>query len=233
MNHNTPLILLHGALGSKDQFASLEESLQDSFKIYTLNFEGHGGRSSSREYTIDNFKENVLELMEEQKLTSACIFGYSMGGYVALKLAMDHPEKVEKVITLGTKFAWSPDIASQEVSRLNPLKIEAKIPQYAKKLEQRHSPLDWHQVLSKTAAMMVDLGDGKAIATKDFKKVECPVLITAGSEDQLVTIVESREVANAIPRANFHLFEGFKHPLEQVDMEKLTAAVNKFMLSGD
>lgn len=229
MNHNTPLILLHGALGSKDQFAALEETLQDSFKIFTLNFEGHGGRSSSREYTIANFKENVLQLMEEQKLTSACIFGYSMGGYVALKLAIDHPEKVEKVMTLGTKFAWTPDIASQEVSRLNPLKIEAKVPQFAKQLEQIHSPLDWHQVLSKTAAMMIDLGDGKGIATKDFKKVECQVLIAAGSEDQLVTIAESREVANTVPRGSFHLFEGFKHPLEQVDVEELVTAVKEFM----
>ena len=55
-----------------------------------------------------------------------------MGGYVALQLANKHPKYVQKIITLGTKFAWDKETAAKEVKMLNPEKIEEKIPAFAK-----------------------------------------------------------------------------------------------------
>ena len=46
--------------------------------------------------------------------------GHSMGGYVALKLALKRPELVDRIITLGTKFNWTPEVAAKEVKMLNP-----------------------------------------------------------------------------------------------------------------
>lgn len=228
MSEQKPLVLLHGALGSKDQFDTLKKELSNSFNVYTLNFEGHGGRESKREFSMKNFMENLLELMQVEKLESANFFGFSMGGYVALKLAMEHPGKVEKIMTLGTKFGWSEEAAHEEVSLLNPLKLEEKVPEYADDLKKRHAPLDWHEVLSKTGEMMLSLGKGQAEHIEDFKKVQCPVLITRGTKDRMVSEEESKEVANTIPNADFYSFEEFKHPLEQVDVARLSEKVRAF-----
>jgi pimeloyl-ACP methyl ester carboxylesterase len=51
-----------------------------------------------------------------------------MGGYVALKTAVLHPGRIEAIVTLGTKFHWDPENASNEVRMLNPEKIEEKVP---------------------------------------------------------------------------------------------------------
>ena len=225
------LILLHGALGGKEQLNPLAEKLKNQFEVYTLNFEGHGGRSSEREFSLDHFAENLYQFIEGEKINKPNIFGYSMGGYVALKNAIVHPDKVNRIMTLGTKFDWSPESAAREVKMLNPDVIAEKVPKFAEQLRQRHAPQDWKQVLSKTAEMMLALGNGKALQPIDFRKVNCPVLITVGSSDNMVSVEESQEIASAISNSAFEVFEGFKHPIEQVDVGMLAERIEAFMKS--
>ena len=57
------LLVLHGALGSKEQFTSLEKALSDEFKVYTLDFSGHGNRLSHHHaFTMQNFAHEVLKI---------------------------------------------------------------------------------------------------------------------------------------------------------------------------
>ncbi len=224
-----PLILLHGALGSQQQLQPLAERLKNEFAIHTLNFEGHGGRRSTRDFSLDHFMENLRQFIEDEKLNKPDIFGYSMGGYVALKLAMEFPDKVNRIMTLGTKFNWTPESAAHEVGMLNPDVIEEKVPQFATQLKERHAPLDWKMVLSKTAGMMQALGNGVALQPKDFSRVGCPVLLTAGSADNMVTQEETKQVADSIPKSTFEIFDGFKHPIEKVELGVLAERVVQFM----
>ena len=53
-------------------------------------------------------------LYEVITITRADIFGYSMGGYVALHAARRHPERIGSIMTLGTKFAWDTPTAEKE-----------------------------------------------------------------------------------------------------------------------
>ena len=131
-----------------------------------MNFEGHGGRPSDRPYSIDAFSENLVSFIHEKELNQANIFGYSMGGYVALKTAQTRPDLINKIFTLGTKFNWSPESAAKEVKMLNPDKIEEKVPAFAKALQERHSPGDWKVVLRKTSEMMIDLGHRSCLKRK-------------------------------------------------------------------
>src|ERR671931_122242 len=97
------LILLHGAVGAKDQLYPLAKSLQHHYTIHTLNFSGHGGNSIPDEpFSIELFAKDALQYMEQQHIERISIFGYSMGGYVAMWLAKNYPEKVNSVITLAT-----------------------------------------------------------------------------------------------------------------------------------
>jgi len=152
------LLLLHGALGSKEQFADLETVLQEKFKIHTLNFSGHGKRPSHHHaFTIQNFAHEVLDWMNEHYIKTIDIFGYSMGGYVALWLARFYPDRVRKIFTLGTKLNWNEEEAEREIRMLNAEKIVEKIPTFAKSLAERHGEYEWKSVMIKTAAMMKDL----------------------------------------------------------------------------
>jgi pimeloyl-ACP methyl ester carboxylesterase len=225
------LILLHGALGSSAQFQILSEQLKDQFTIHTFNFSGHGGKEIPDDFSISLFVNDTIDFMNAHQLAKAAIFGYSMGGYVALKLALLHPDRVERIMTLGTKFLWNPEAAAKEVRMMNPDIIGQKLPQFAATLAERHAPADWKTIMRKTAAMMTLLGDGLAMTTGDFNRIGHDVLVSIGSDDHMVSINESRDTANALPRGQLKILDGFKHPLEAVDQGTLARLIVEYFSS--
>jgi pimeloyl-ACP methyl ester carboxylesterase len=221
------LLLLHGALGAKQQLEPLKTALQDRFVVHTLNFEGHGGRPASQPYSIGLFVQNVLDYLSENGISNCVVFGYSMGGYVALKLASLFPGKIRAIVTLGTKFAWSPEIALKETAMLNPQKIEEKVPKFAAALEQLHTPLDWKKVMNDTAEMMRGLGDDPALTPEDFEKVRIPVTLLLGSEDTMVTPEETLDAQARLDNALFMRVDGWQHPIDRVDTAHLADLIGK------
>jgi esterase/lipase len=225
-----PLILLHGALGTLEQLEALSHSLKNDFDVYSFDFEGHGSRPSDKSFSMDLFIENTLQYMSDHQLESSSFFGYSMGGYVALKLAKNHPEKVEKIFTYGTKFNWTPESAAQEVKMLNPEKILEKVPTFANHLEKLHSPTDWKQMMHKTAQMMLELGNGKHMSEKEFASITHPVKLAIGTNDHMVTIDETRSIANILPCGELLLLENWAHPIEKLDLQKIRTELLDFIV---
>ena len=222
------LILLHGALGSKEQLVELQALLADSFNVYLLDFSGHGGLEHEGAFSIDLFVKDTIQLMDRHQLPVAHIFGYSMGGYVALQLAHDHPGRAVKIITLGTKYSWNPEAAAKEVRMMNPDVIEQKIPAFAATLKARHQPSNWKNIMNRTAEMMTELGGGKAMIETDFASIENEILVCIGTDDHMVSIEESERTAKQLKNGRLKIIEGFKHPLEAVDKNMLASICNEF-----
>lgn len=217
----TPIILLHGALGSKSQLEPLKQLLEKSGRVvYSINFSGHSGELFSDEgFGIEVFANDLLRFVKENKIEEADIFGYSMGGYVAVWLAHQHPTLVNKIVTLGTKFDWSPESAGREVTKLDPEKIENKVPAFARILQHRHAPVDWKELLHKTADMMLQLGE-KPLLTEDiFKSLSCPVKVLLGDKDDMADREYSEQVSEWIPTAAFQLLTETPHPIEKVNLD--------------
>lgn len=175
------------------------------------------------------FSGAVLRFLQDHHLPQVNIFGYSMGGYVALGLAARHPERLQKIVTLGTKLDWSPNVAAGMSRMFDPEKIEAKVPQFAETLARTHAPADWKAVCRYTTAFLDDLGNGLGLPQDTFAQIAGPVTIGWGELDNVVTMEESSRVAAQIPLGKFQLLEGMKHPIEQVNAESLaTFLVGEF-----
>lgn len=210
-----PILLLHGALGDARQFAPSLELLAHR-NVLPVTFSGHGGTPLPGIFSIDRFVRDTLDAMDENRIETADVLGYSMGGYVALQMARDHPDRVGRIITIGTKFNWNPEEAAGEVRMMNPEVIEQKIPAFADMLAARHAPEDWKTVMRLTAEMMTRLGDGEAMTDADFARVPHPVLVCRGSADHMVHEAESVRTAAALPHGRFRELPGLKHPLESI-----------------
>jgi len=211
------LLLIHGALGCKAQFDSIIPKLEKHYQTHRFNFEGHGNRKSDRPFSIVVFSENLIKHIEENNLEKVNIFGYSMGGYVALYTVLSRPELFNKIITLGTKFNWLPETAKKEVKMLNPEVIKEKVPQFAQRLIEFHGSDRWEDVLHKTADMMIDLGNNPLLKKEDLSKIDHEVVIGIGSLDRMVSRHESVWAADHLPNGSCTLLENVKHPIEHVD----------------
>jgi pimeloyl-ACP methyl ester carboxylesterase len=223
------LLLLHGAIGAKDQLEPLKEKLKSKFNLHSLSFSGHGGEPMPEAFSIEVFANDVLNYLKQNNIDCINIFGYSMGGYVALYLAKQHPQKIKKVFTLATKFAWTPDIAQKEIRMLDAAKIEEKVPSFAKILAHRHAPHDWKILLKKTADMMIGLGNRNSLTLMDLEMITCPCIVSVGDDDNMVTLDETKEMASHLKNGELHIFPDMLHPIEKVDVNALAKEITAFL----
>ncbi len=215
-----PVILIHGALGSSSQLEPLAKRLEtQGHKVFLLNLSGHSGRPySTLGFGIEVFAKDLLELLNSKKIDQADVFGYSMGGYVALWLAHHHPTRLGKIVTLGTKFDWSPESAEKEIKKMNAEKIEEKVPAFARILQHRHAPNDWKELLTKTSEMMFFLGQQPLLTQKIFNSIKNPVHVLLGDKDDMSDLSFSKEVASHLVNGTFELLPSTPHPIEKVDL---------------
>lgn len=222
------LLLLHGAIGAKDQLQPLAEELKNDYEVHTLNFSGHGGEQMPNSFSIELFANDVLTYLDKNNIQKINIFGYSMGGYVALYLAKYYPNKIEKVFTLATKFEWNPEISQKEIKMLDANKIEEKIPAFAKILEKRHQPNNWKVLLKKTSDMMVALGNKNCLTLQDLTSISIPTKIGVGDNDNMVTLGETKEVAQNLKNSELLILQDTLHPIEKVDLKDLSEEIKAF-----
>lgn len=224
------LLLLHGALGSAALFDELKQLLQPHFRVYTLDFAGHGGRAMPQEpFSMEMFAADILYLLEKEQLAAVHIFGYSMGGYAALYFALRHPERVQRIFTLATKFAWSPEAAEKEAKLLNPEKVAKKVPHFAATLVQRHAPQNWQQVMRKTADMMHHLGQQPPLTSEALAMLHLPVQVAVGDRDNMVSLQETSWAYQQLPEARLLVLPDTRHPLETVAVQRLAYEIKQFL----
>jgi pimeloyl-ACP methyl ester carboxylesterase len=101
--HGSPLVLLHGALGTIDScFAGLVPLLARHFSVIALELQGHGHtRDTDRPLTYEGMAADVAAALGAFGIKRADIVGYSMGGAVAIELALDRPDLVDHVVYAG------------------------------------------------------------------------------------------------------------------------------------
>lgn len=212
------IILLHGAIGAKDQLETLAVELkQQGYNVFTLSFSGHGQTPFASNFGIEQFALELEQFINENKLNQPTVFGYSMGGYVALYLAHRNPTILGNIITLGTKFEWSPEIAQKEVKMLDSKTIIEKVPKFAEALQKRHGQ-DWELLLQKTAEMMLSLGNKNALTLSDFASIENKVWIGLADKDTMVSLEETTTVYKQLKNGAMYMIPNTKHPIETVDV---------------
>ncbi len=225
------LVLLHGALGIKDQLEPLELALQSDYRIYRFNFPGHGGEPIHPfQFSITGFAEALQHFVRQNNLSNPSVFGYSMGGFVALHAAAQKLVAFEKIITLATKFDWSPEIAMKETAMLNTGVIETKVPAFAETLSKRHAPQDWKEHLELTAQLMINLGNNNPLTAALLAALEQPCLLMLGDNDKMVSKQETQEVAELIPAAQLKILPETSHPIEKVNIDSLAEAIHSFLV---
>lgn len=95
-----PLVILHGLFGSLDNWQTIAKKLASHFSVYIIDQRNHGRSPRSEDFNYRLMSADLFEFFQEQKIGHAHLLGHSMGGKTAMQFALEHKEKVEKLIVV-------------------------------------------------------------------------------------------------------------------------------------
>lgn len=95
-----PMIILHGLLGSLDNWQSLAKRFAENFHVFTVDQRNHGQSPHSENMDYDLLSNDLAEFITDHNLEKAILIGHSMGGKTAMKFALEHSDEVERLIVV-------------------------------------------------------------------------------------------------------------------------------------
>lgn len=95
-----PVIILHGLFGFSDNWQTIAKGLSDNHLVVTPDLRNHGRSPHLPTHTYAEMAEDLRVFMEEHWMFSASVVGHSMGGKVAMQLALSHPDMVERLVVV-------------------------------------------------------------------------------------------------------------------------------------
>ena len=201
-----PLILLHGNGEDSGYFVHQIDHFSKDYRVISIDTRGHGkSPRGDKPFTIKQFAEDLNAFMEEKGITKANILGFSDGGNIALTFAINHTEKVEKLILNGANLFPS------GVKPLYQWPIEfgyriAKL--FSKKSEQA----------KRNTEMLGLMVNEPHIDPSELAAITMPVLVVAGTKD-MIKESHTRLIYKSLPNAHLSILEGNhfvanKSPLE-------------------
>jgi pimeloyl-ACP methyl ester carboxylesterase len=198
------IILLHGYTGSGRDWANQIPLLSSKYRVIALDHRGHGMSSAPDEeadYSIPLSSSDVFELLKLRGIDRCCLMGHSMGGYVALQFAVDHPRMVKALVLVDTSAGQveRPPGYAEMRAKLDHLAREESL-EAAFEYEAAHNPVRierfrLHPELREVARRktMETSVDGYIYVARSFGawqpvtdrlgEIQAPTLIFRGEED--------------------------------------------------
>ncbi len=201
-----PLVLLHGGLGSAAYFQNQIPVLAEKYKVIAVDSRGHG-RSSFDEQPIsyDLMTSDVLALMDQLGIDKADLVGWSDGGIIGLDMAINHPERLNKVVAYGANYDPSgvrADIGESE-------KFNAYIEKASEDYQKLSpAPERWDEFLANIGNMWATEPN---YTDEQLAAITTPMLILDGEEEEAIDTNHTRKMASLIPGAELVLIPGTGH----------------------
>lgn len=105
-----PIILMHGMFGSLSNLGVVERDLSNHYKVISVDLRNHGESPHSMEMDYPVMAADIIELMDDLKLPQAHLLGHSMGGKIAMQVALNNPARVDKLMSADiAPVTYQPD----------------------------------------------------------------------------------------------------------------------------
>lgn len=247
------LLLLHGITGHAEAYVRNLEAHAEHFSVWAIDLIGHGYSSKpDRPLEIKDYIEHVLHVLDTLGARSAYLSGESVGGWVAARLAIDHPERVERVVlnTMGGTMA-NPEV----MSRLYTLSMEAaKDPSWERvraRLEWLMADLsmvtddlirtrqaifeqpDWLQACESNMALQdPQIRQRNMFTDEELRSMQPEALVLWTTKDPSGPVDEGARIASLLPHGRLAVMDNCGHWPQYEDTETFNRIHLDFLLHG-
>jgi pimeloyl-ACP methyl ester carboxylesterase len=239
-----PVVMLHGWLESWDHWLGMMESLGRSYKAYALDFWGFGeSGKQAGSFSVQDYIEMVDQFMDRLGIEQAPVIGHSMGGTVSLGIALDHPERVQKVAVVGSpivgdglalflRLAARRALASlvYRAPGVLPLGVRLFSPFLARDWKTWYKMFE--RDLSRTTLESFHYSIASLRKTDlrpRLREIRVPVMGVYGRADRIVNPKQGNVLAQSVPLAEVHYFERSGHFPMSDEPDRFYQALKEFL----
>lgn len=183
-----PLVLVHGGVGSTENFSDVLPSLSRTRQVITVDLQAHGRTGDiDRPLRYESLGDDIAALIKYLGIERADVMGYSLGGGAVLRTAIQHPGVVRKLVVVSAPCkhdGWYPEILAA-MAQMGPAMAEPmkQTPLYPVYLRLAPNPGDWPVLLAKLGELLKRDYDW----SKDVAAMNAPTLLVYGDADAVRT----------------------------------------------
>jgi pimeloyl-ACP methyl ester carboxylesterase len=244
-----PLVLIHGAQGGRDMYNSLVAAFSPNFQVLTYDQRGIGeSEKPDVPYSMAMLADDMAALMDHAGLSSAFVFGASMGGMIAQEFALRYPQKA-RALVLGCTTCGGPHAVMQmsdDASKAYSTETMTEEQRgrafaeaiYTKGYIERHPEVIQAAIESRKrqpldpAAFRRRMEAAMAFDSYDqLPEIACPTLVIAGKQDATIPSDNSKILAERIPGAQLIILDPAGHLFWEEQPEQVHAALTSLFHS--
>ena len=233
-----PALVLANSLGTRQQLWSRQlPEFAERFRVLTYDHPGHGSSGLPDEpCTVEAFAQSLLGLLDELALERVSLCGTSLGGMVGMALALEAPERVERlVLSCTSAYLGPPDGWVERARVVRAEGMEAIADNVVVRWFTPVLPHKQPETVARFRAMLAATPrEGyarccQALAAWDARErisaISVPTLVVAGAEDPATPVEHAELIASRIPGARLHVLERAAHLANVERAEEFTDAV--------
>ena len=219
-----PIILLHGYTDSWFSYSLAMPSIPLTYHTYALSLRGHGdSERPSSGYTIPDFAADVVAFMDLMGLAQVTLVGHSMGSLVAQQVALDAPERVARLVLVGSATNMRSENVLQFQQAVNTLDDPVP-PEFAREFQVStiHHPVPG-DFLDKAVSESLKLparvwraalaGQLAADYTALINRIQMPTLVLRGDHDTIFPQAAQHALVAGLPNAVLKVYPETGHAL--------------------
>lgn len=238
-----PVILLHGYGDSSASYSRVMPLMDAKYRIFALDQRGHGesDRPASG-YQFADFAADVVAFMDALNLKKAVIVGHSMGSFVAQQVAVGAPERVEKLVLIGSAPTVRNEVVLGLQKDVNALKDPVSldfIREFQYGTVYRKPPDEFmNRIIAESRKLParvwreVMTGMLAADSKSQLGKIKTPTLILWGDKESIFQRQEQNELAAAIPNSVFKVYTGVGHCPNWENPEQVVKDLEEFIANN-
>lgn len=225
------VVLLHGGLGSLEDFSPVIDLIPDPFYVVAVDMRGHGrSQLGTRPLTYQQHQADIQSLIEHLGLKEYSLIGFSDGGVVAYRIASES-QAVKALITIGSQWRLSPQEPSFNIlAGVTPETWIEMFPEAPKKYAALNPQGDFNKLVESCVALWTDLSSA-GYPQDAIARIECPTLILRGDGDFLFSLSEAAEAKKIILGASLGNIPFAGHATMEDAPEIIGKLVREFLLN--